>query len=334
MNVSFSIEEEFKPSSSERCQPFRTTDNLTVGQGKFVNTTSRDDCLKSSTSPRENCKPVPETRVSLPFDGITNYKLHYVAHPVQPKQPRKKQRYRPTSASFHGVSTYMQDYKGLSTEVPKPVKAKEAWKSNCDSFQGTTEFHDQYKSWPLQPKQLHKKENYRPPEGDMALLSTTQADYVAHDYQKVQRVRPPIHAWEKDKKPFQGTSAMKEDYRAWGMARQPHQELFKPSGTFEKTSHRHNRWNAGEKPDTCTHVPFQNKSSPEPMPENSTSYTRKTPVVCPASFPKPPGFEHTGGKKAGHRLYRTISVGDDSLCLKTLGKGLARPGSSNDRRAH
>ncbi|XP_036451842.1 stabilizer of axonemal microtubules 2-like [Colossoma macropomum] len=257
--------EEFKPWSLERCQPFRTNDNLTVNQDKFVTTT-----------------------------------------------------------------------KGLPTEVPKPIKAKEAWGGNCAPFQATTEFRDQYKPWSLQLKQAHKVENYRPPVGSMDFLSTTHADYVLHEYQQVQHVRPPISAWEKDKEPFQGKSVMKEDYRAWDMVCQPHmKETVKSLGASENTSFRsqHRR-----KSNTFMHVPIQNAPSHRPM--SKDSYIGKPLGLCPASFAEPPGFEYTCSK-AGHRLYRTISVGDVSLAQEITGKSLPPsqrrkvcPGRAKDRRAH
>ncbi|KAI4900148.1 hypothetical protein NFI96_023865, partial [Prochilodus magdalenae] len=285
--------EEFKPWHQERRQPFKTKDNLVVSQDKFVTTTAfKDDfCPKTYTSPRKNFRPTPQIKETLPFDGTTNYKLHYVSHPVQSKQPRKKEKYRPPSASFDGTSTHKQDYKGLPTEVPKPVKPKQAWKSSCASFQATTEFCDQYKPWSRQPKQSHKRENYNPPLGDMTFLSTTHADYVAHQYHPVQRARPPIIAWEKEKEPFQGKSVMKEDYKEWD--------------TVYQISSRYRR-----KSNTC--MPFWSTSRPEPVMKNSTtSYTGKPLELCPASFAEPPGFEYTCDA-AGHRLYRT-AVTDASL---------------------
>ncbi|KAL7880156.1 hypothetical protein SRHO_G00024100 [Serrasalmus rhombeus] len=331
-------QEEFKPWSLERCQPFRTNDNLTVNQEKFVNTTTfRDDfCPKISSSTREKFKPIPQIQESLPFDGTTNYKLHYVPHPVKPRKPREKEKYRPSSASFDGVSTHKQDYKGIPTEVPKPIKVKDAWGTNCAPFQATTEFHDQYKPWSLQLKQAHKVENYRPVVGNMDFLSTTHADYVLHEYQQVQHVRPPISAWEKNKEPFQGKSVMKEDYRAWDVACQPQvKDTVKPLGTSENTTFRSQH---RCKSNTFMHVPIQNASSHRPMLQGL--YTEKPPGFCPASFAAPPGFEYTCSK-AGHRLYRTISVKDVSLAQEMTGKGLSSsqrqkvcPGRAKDRRAH
>ncbi|XP_007255266.3 stabilizer of axonemal microtubules 1 isoform X2 [Astyanax mexicanus] len=263
--------EQFKPWCVERLRPFKITDNLQLNQGKFVNTTTFQDdySAKGSTSPRKNFKPITQIVESLPFDGTTNYKLNYITHPVQSRKPKTK-KYRPPSASFHGESTYKQDFKGLRTEAPKPIK----------------------------------------PVGNMDFL---------HKCQRIQRVEPLIHAWEKVKKPFQGTSVMKEDYQPWDAAHQTSimrvPETAKSLGPSrsEKTVLRYNdKLKAREQPNTCMTLSMHNE---EPVLKDSTRHRGEAIKSYPASLAQPPGFEYTG-TKAGHKLYHP--VGDQETSRKEL----------------
>uniref|UniRef100_A0A8C7DL79 Uncharacterized protein n=1 Tax=Oncorhynchus kisutch TaxID=8019 RepID=A0A8C7DL79_ONCKI len=185
-------------------------------------------------------------------------------------QPKEKAVYRPTSAPLNGVSTYRQDSLGLPAKPVKPFRAKVAWENSPAIFQGTTEFHDQYKSWPLQPKHRHHA------QGTMVGLPTAHADHVGQ-----------LMA------PLQTRSTMKEHYHAWDMLRpRPtlhKDELEKPMGAFAKTTTFHSAYT----PKTTVCRP---------------TYTPKEIPSCPAWDGCTPGFEYSSMGAGGHRLYRTISI--------------------------
>ncbi|XP_064787821.1 stabilizer of axonemal microtubules 2-like [Oncorhynchus masou masou] len=315
---------EFRAWHNQKVQPYRTCDNLKLNDSKFeVTTTFQDDyCQKGPAVARESFKPAADARETLPFDGATNYQTQYVPHPVQPRQPKERAVYRPTSAPLNGVSTHRQDYRGLPAEPAKPFRAKVAWESSPAVFQGTSEFRDQYKAWPLQPKHRHQAEEYCPPEGTMVGLSTAHADYVDHEsQQRPQSARPRVEAWTKEaREPLQTRSTMKEDYRTWDVVRRPPMvyadELEKPKGAFANTTTFRSAYTPKTAERATSFKPTQKLLSPQSMDEDSiyrSTYTPKEIPPCPARDGCPPGFEYSSMGAGGHRLYRTISVRETGL---------------------
>uniref|UniRef100_UPI003AACA7DD stabilizer of axonemal microtubules 2-like n=1 Tax=Centroberyx gerrardi TaxID=166262 RepID=UPI003AACA7DD len=310
--------DDFRAWNAHKLQPYRLCDNLKVNEGKFEMTTTSKDayCHKNPVKVTDNFKPVPQMRESLPFDSITNYRSQYVTHPVQPRKPREKPLYHPNSAPLSRVFTSHQDYKGLPTEPVKSFKPKVAWERNPAAFDGTSEFGDKFKTWPLGPKFHHKAEEYSPPQVRMLFLSTTHGDYTAQECQRPKSARPPVQAWMKDKEPFQARSTMKEDYKAWGTVRRSpivhKEELERPKEAFEYTTTSRSEYTPKTAQRAVSCKPTPKPLSPKPMLDETTvyrsSYTAKEIPRCPVRNGPPPGFEYNSVGVDGHRLYRTISA--------------------------
>uniref|UniRef100_A0AAZ3S3Y3 Stabilizer of axonemal microtubules 2 n=1 Tax=Oncorhynchus tshawytscha TaxID=74940 RepID=A0AAZ3S3Y3_ONCTS len=266
---------DFREWQIQKVQPYRTSDNLKLNNSKFeVTTTYQDEfCYKGPAEARERFKPAPDAPETLPFDGATNYQTQYMSHPVLPRQPKEK-------------AVYRQDSLGLPAKPVKPFRAKVAWESSPAIFQGTTEFHDQYKSWPLQPKHRHHA------QGTMVGLPTAHADHVGQA-------------------PLQTRSTMKEHYRAWDMLRRRPtlhtDELEKPMGAFTNTTTFHSAYTPKTAQRTTSFKPTQTLLSPKAMNEDSVcrpTYTPKEIPPCPAWDGCPPGFEYSSMGAGGHRCSR------------------------------
>lgn len=234
----------------QKVHPFRPRDNLKVNWATFSNAaTNRDSfCLVGHTHAhaqvRESFRPGPSTprppptRDLLPFDGTTNYRSQYVPHPVQPRRPRERPLYRPNSTPLPRLSTSYQDYGGggRPAETLRSFKPGGAWKTNPAAFEGTTEFGEQFKTWPLlprpRPRPRAKEDGYLPAGGETAPISTSRADYVEHrGCTRVRSARPAPEAWgaaggRHGSLGAPLTSTMREDYKAWAVVvAVPRQEL-------------------------------------------------------------------------------------------------------------
>nr|XP_006629831.2 PREDICTED: stabilizer of axonemal microtubules 1 [Lepisosteus oculatus] len=319
MDVIPTYKDDYRAWEIPKQEVIRTASNLKLCSAKFSNTTAFQDDYgaRLPVKSEKSYKPVQEVKEPMPFDDLTNYKVEYVCHAVQPRLRTEKKAYKPQNAPFDGLTTHKRDYKGLIGAQTRPVKPKLAWQNTAPHFEASTEFQDKYKLWPVQPSQPRKSVKHTPPEGAMDTISTTHADFVGHQVQPPRPARPPVQEWKKGE-PFDAQSTMKEDYRPWEIKKRSPivqvGEIEKPAGPFESTT----TFQAHYVPHTLARatnyklMPTMLQSQPFNADTTySTSYTAKEIRVCPASFPVPPGFEHEETDPLGHKLYRTISTRDN-----------------------
>ncbi|XP_045921063.1 stabilizer of axonemal microtubules 2 isoform X1 [Micropterus dolomieu] len=183
-------------------RPYKLHDGLKVNQGLIV--TNSEGCFqKKSVQVEVNSKPVPQEREPQHFESITSYRSDYVTHPLQPRTGREKPVY--------------QTNKRLPLEHGTPSGPNMAWDINHKVFDKASEFFEQFKTRSLETN-FHgegKAKESSPQAEHSEFLSTTHADYKAHKCQRTKPVLPPMHTIKKSMKPFQGTTTMKEDYKAW-----------------------------------------------------------------------------------------------------------------------
>ncbi|KAL4641556.1 stabilizer of axonemal microtubules 1 isoform X1 [Arapaima gigas] len=205
VRFSFAPQEEFQKWAIKRQEPLRPEpDNLKVHKGKFeATTTSREDYSpKSVMFVRENFKPAPLVKESLPFDGMTNYRAQYVCHPGYSggsTPVTQRAAYKPNSEPFAGVSTHRLDYRGLQGETAKPFRPTTAFEKNSSPFEGHTESSEKYRAWTTVMTRPNKAVNICP------LNPRPQA--------------PRTHPAAKDTATRQIWSTVKEDCRTRGARR-------------------------------------------------------------------------------------------------------------------
>ncbi|XP_030018535.1 stabilizer of axonemal microtubules 2 isoform X2 [Sphaeramia orbicularis] len=126
----------------------------------------------------KNCVPPADKQV---FESITSYRSDYVAHPLLPR-PCKE-------------TTAKQKYKNCLTWTKNPEHSDEA--------SGLIN--------PLKTCSLTESNS-------SAYLSTMRADYTAHKHHpKTQPVLPPTSTNVKSNAPFEGTTTMRDSFRAWDL---------------------------------------------------------------------------------------------------------------------
>ncbi|XP_029931599.1 stabilizer of axonemal microtubules 1-like [Myripristis murdjan] len=330
--------DDFRPWNVQRRQPYRLCDNLKLNKGTFETTTTSKDSYshKHLVNITENFKPVPQIKETHPFDSTTNCRSQYVTFPVQLRKPRDNPAYQPNSTPLTRVIGSHEDYKHLPTEPAKSFKPKVSWARNPTVFEATSEFSDKFKTWPLGTKFHHKPEEYRPPEGRMAFLSTTHADYTVHEGQRSKSARPPIQTWVKDKGPFKAKSIMKEDYKIWSaMRRSPiiHKEEWEiPRGAFEKTTTSRSAYTPKTVHRAVSCKPAPRPPSPKSLLEKTTvyrsSYTAKEMPRCPVQCHASAGIQHKSTGVEGRQLYQIIS---DTGVTQPYGGTEEKPSQSHQR---
>lgn len=196
--------DDFQAWKANKRQPYRLSDSLKVNQGLVVpKSASTGRPQKNSAQVAANPKSVAQVQEPQPFESITSYRSDYVPHPVQPRTRREKPAYQPN--------------KGLPLEPVVSLKPKVAWDMNEELFDKAGELFQQFKTWSLEKKlqgQGKGKES-GPPQEHSEFLSTTHADFTAHQCQRTKPILPSMQSSEKSMEPLQATTTMKEDYKAW-----------------------------------------------------------------------------------------------------------------------
>ncbi|XP_070786333.1 stabilizer of axonemal microtubules 2 [Enoplosus armatus] len=196
---------DFRAWKANKRQPYKLYDSLKVNQGLVVtNSRSKEGRpQKKSVEVVANTKPVPQVRDPQPFESITSYRSDYVTHQLPPRTRRKKPVY--------------QTSKDLPSEDAVPSRPKAVLDINQELFDEASDFIQQFKTWSFE-SMFHgqgKAKGSSPPADHNKFITTAHADYTAHKCQRTKPVLPSMQTSEKSKEPFQATTTMKEDYKAW-----------------------------------------------------------------------------------------------------------------------
>ncbi|XP_036407710.1 stabilizer of axonemal microtubules 1-like [Megalops cyprinoides] len=211
MDMQSTYKEEFRSWDTPIQQPLRTSINPKLSHATInMNTNSQDDhCSRNPAATQKSFKANPTNRESPSFESMTSYRLQYVPHPVQPRQPKQRAPHQPNSTAFSGVTTHRHDYQCLQWKVTKPIRSKATWESNPTPFKWCTEFQDKYKTWPMMPQNQHRTVKRPPPRRETEFICTTQQNFQGHLTQPLPSMQPSRQVLARDKVPAKNCSTMK-----------------------------------------------------------------------------------------------------------------------------
>ncbi|KAI3376479.1 hypothetical protein L3Q82_016948, partial [Scortum barcoo] len=196
---------DFRAWTVNKRQLFKLSDNLKVHEGLVVTSTSSKEGCAQENYAQVDSKAVPKARKLPPFESVTSYRSDYVTHPLQPRTRREK--------------PAQQNNTGLSLEYQVPQKPKATWDINQQLTDEASELFKQFKTLKTKFHGQGKAKESGPPSDYDNFLSTTHADYTPHKCQRTKPVLPSMLNIEKSNEPFQATTTMKEDYKAWDIPR-------------------------------------------------------------------------------------------------------------------
>nr|XP_019594697.1 PREDICTED: stabilizer of axonemal microtubules 1 [Rhinolophus sinicus] len=277
-------------------------------------TTHQDDYSIKGLVNTMSCKPPALPKLcNIPLEDLTNYKLSYVAHPLEKRFVHEMEKFRPCEIPFDSLTTHKQSYRGLMGEPAKSLKPPAGPRGLDTPFSNTTEFRDKYQAWPT-PQMFSKAPvPYVAPEEKMDFLTTVQADYTYPKGAPAQSCRPVLCV--KKGGHFESSTTTKGDYKQWASMRvepiKPIPQLNLPTEPLDclTTTRAH----------YVPHPPISTKSCKPPWSvprgnipvESQTTYavsfTPKEMARCLASYPEPPGYIFEETDASGHRLYKPIS---------------------------
>lgn len=259
-------------------------------------------------------KPPPALKLcNIPLEDLTNYKMNYVAHPLEKRFIHEPEKFRPSEIPFENLTTHRDSFRGLMGEPAKSLKPPGRPSGLAVPFSNTTEFRDKFQAWPTTQISVKAPANYVPPEEKMDFLTTVQAHYTFPKGAPAQSCRPVLSVMKSDQ--FESSTTTKEDYKPWVTKRPepikpiPHMNVPNEPMDSLTTSRAH----YVPHPLICTkscrptwrdpkvNIPLEGKTT------YTTSFTPKEIYRCLASYPEPPGYIFEEIDPSGHRLYRSIS---------------------------
>ncbi|XP_005089960.1 stabilizer of axonemal microtubules 2 [Aplysia californica] len=277
------------------------------GQSTFTR-----DYRKYNEPPRKSIKPSQATHMSeAPFDGNTGYRDDYIRHPMQAREQREKELYKPSNVPFDGMTTFNRDYTkkhGSKTESCKPNA--EAFQSDAPLDDLTT-FKNDYRKWNGERPYVHQHESYKKPDGEIDLNTTNRIQFKPHPPQRVAMMKPGdgrvMFPGE-----FEGLTNYKSDYKPWGIHREqpkpregwvPNNIPFDGTPTYKAHYVPHSMLPPKSlKPDAsamASDAPFDDATM------YRTEFTKKHADICPAAIldTNVSKYSYVETDQRGHKQY-------------------------------
>ncbi|XP_030046285.1 stabilizer of axonemal microtubules 2 [Microcaecilia unicolor] len=312
--------DDYRQWDSERREPIKQGQTYQPPTGKVMySTTFQDEFIDRGLVPTISCKPSNAIKPCvIPFNGATSHRISYVPHVPQPRFVKPKEEYKPSSQPLEDITTHRLNFKGLLGELTKSCKPEQGKIGSDARFDGTSEFHDSFQPWSVSLPQFHKFPDYVAPSTPMDMDTTTHIDYIQKRLSPVGPFKP-VSQRKKCNAPFQSSTTMKEDFRAWDSSRtgiiKRDEQMPKPDGKFSGLTTFQSHYVPHEitltqscKPPVMplhTSVPFESGTM------YRAEYTPKKPDICPASYPSPPGFEFERTDEHGHKHFREVTPQND-----------------------
>ncbi|XP_062063022.1 stabilizer of axonemal microtubules 1 [Lepus europaeus] len=298
-----------------RREPLRPEHNYRPASTKFDSrTTHQDDYPLKGLVNTMSCKPPAMPKLcNIPLEDLTNYKMSYVAHPMEKRFVHEAEKFRPCEIPFESLTTHKESYRGLMGEPAKSLKPPARPPGLDTPFCNTTEFRDKYQAWPTPHMFSKAPATYVPPEERMDLLTTVQAHYTYPKGAPAQSCRPVLPV--KKSGCFQSSTTTKEDYKPWASIRpepvKPIPQLNIPTEPLDclTTTRAHYVHHPPVSTKSCKplwsgprgNIPVEGQTT------YAISFTPKEMGRCLASYPEPPGYIFEEVDALGHRIYRPIS---------------------------
>ncbi|XP_059871332.2 stabilizer of axonemal microtubules 1 [Delphinus delphis] len=306
---------DYLPWNQPRRELLRVPHSYRPASTKFDSrTTHQDDYSMKGLVNTKSCKPPAALRLcNIPLEDLTNYKMSYVAHPMEKRYVYEPEKFKPCEIPFESLTTHNESYRGLMGEPAKSLKPPERPSVLDTPFSNTSEFRDKYQAWPT-PRMFSKAPaTYVAPEEKMDLLTTVQAHYTYPKGAPAQSCRPVLSVKKGGR--FESSTTTKEDFKQWvGVQTKPVKPVSQLKRPTEPLDHL-----------TTTrahYVPFPPVTTKSCKPawsglrrnipvEGQTTYTisftPKKMSRCLASYPEPPGYIFEKTDALGHRIYRPVS---------------------------
>lgn len=165
-----------------------------------------------------SCKPPAVPKLcNIPLEDLTNYKMSYVAHPMEKRFVYEAEKFKPSEIPFESLTTHKESYRGLKGELTKSLKPSARPCVLDTPFSNSTEFRDKYQAWPTPQIFSKAPASYIPSEKKMDFLTTVRAHYTYPKGVPAQSCRPVLSVKKGGR--FESSTTTKDDYKPWASMR-------------------------------------------------------------------------------------------------------------------
>ncbi|KAG8521325.1 Stabilizer of axonemal microtubules 1 [Galemys pyrenaicus] len=306
---------DYLPWNQPRRELLRPQHQFRPPSTRFDNrTTHQDDYSMKGLVNTQSCKPLVKPRhCNIPLEDLTNYKMSYVAHPMEKRFVHEPHKFRPCEIPFESLTTHKDSYRGLRGEPAKSLKPPGKACELDTPFSNTTEFRDKYQAWPTPQMYSKAPVSYVPPEEKMDFLTTVQAHYTYPKGAPAKSCRPVLPVKKGGR--FESSTTTKDDYKQWSSKRmepvKPIPQLNFPSEPLDCLTTMRAHYVPHPPISTKSYKPLWSGPRGNVPVEGKTTYTisftPKEMSRCLASYPEPPGYIFEETDPLGHRIYRPVS---------------------------
>ncbi|XP_005869674.1 PREDICTED: stabilizer of axonemal microtubules 1 [Myotis brandtii] len=306
---------DYLPWNQPRRELIRPDHKYRPESARFENrTTHQDDYPLKGLVKTMSCKPPAMPKVcNIPLEDLTNYKMSYVAHPIEKRFVYEAEKFKPCEIPFESITTHKQCFRGLMGEPAKSLKPPSRSCILDTPFSNTTEFRDKYQAWPT-PQLFYKPlVPYVPPEEKMDLITTVQSHYTYPKGAPAQSCRPVVCIKKGPR--FESSTTNRDDYKQWASIRmepvKPVPQLIRPTEPLDCLTTTRAHYVPHPPISTKSYKPLWSSPQAKVPVEGQTTYaisfTPKDLGRCLASYPEPPGYIFEETDASGHRIYRPVS---------------------------
>lgn len=175
-------------------------------------TNYKSDYTTKSIELQASCKPnVGPYHSEGPFESSTTQKTSYIGWKIDKPFSRERAVYKTPDGDFDFSTTNRMEYTVKAMEKIPSKRPPELSKS-LGSFDGTTHYETEFRSWPLGERTKSTKKNeYNVPDAPFSGEPTYKSDFIQHDVTPRKDYRPNEAPMRSDE-PFSSVTQYRDQY--------------------------------------------------------------------------------------------------------------------------
>ncbi|XP_014681351.1 PREDICTED: uncharacterized protein LOC106821172 [Priapulus caudatus] len=204
---------EYKPYPVQERQVKEAAQYTPSTQAFQAQTTSKDTFTGQTAARQKSFKPENgPVATDVPFEGVTTARSEYKEHPVQPRERREPDHYKPNTAPFQGHTTSKDAFTGQIAPKQKSFKPENKTVATVVPFEGATTARTEFREHPIQPRPQPETVQYTPNPAPFQGETTNKGAFTGQAVSKPKSFKPENKPVTSDV-PFEAVSTTKSEFQ-------------------------------------------------------------------------------------------------------------------------